>query len=171
MSSIRHAILALIVLVATLVANGPTMAAPTPVPGGANQTGGVSGKLGGVLFNGTYRLRKMSLAPQTPADHAGKLETVVFHAIISNGTTRSMHGFFNAAMADADGVTVEGRPLDDGWDLQPGAAARTAYGFALPAGFVPVRLVLIEAAREHPKAFRIAIAGSDLPAAPTPAST
>lgn len=171
MWSIRNAMLAALIAIVPLVAAAPTSAAPTPVPGGADQTRGVDGKLGGALFNGTYRLRKMSLGAATAADHAGPLEHVVFHAIISNGTTRSVHGFFNAAMADADGVTVAGRPLDDGWDLQPGSAARTAYGFALPAGFVPVRLVLIEAAVTHPKAFRIAIAASDLPAAPAPSST
>ncbi len=92
----------------------------------------------------------MSFAAAAPADHAGNLEKLVFHAIISDGLHTSTHGFFKATLADADGITVTGRVLDDGWDLIPGGAARATYGFALPAGFVPTRLVLIEVASDLP---------------------
>ena len=142
-------------------------AAPTPVPGGANQVAGVDGRLSGVAFNGRLRLRKMSFAASVPADHAGNLEKLVFHTIVSNGLHASTHGFFNATLADADGITVTGRALDDGWDLVPGGATRTSYGFALPEGFVPKRLVLMEAAAPKSRAFRISIKPSDLPQ-PTP---
>jgi len=140
---------------------------PTPVPGGANQTAGVNGTMSQVLFNGTLRLRKMSLTDAAPGDTVRPgpgQRALVFHAIISNGTHRYNHGYFDASLADADGITVAGRPLDDGWDLQPAAAAHTTYGFAIPSGFVPTRLVLIQVATQHARAFRIAIRPSDLPA-------
>lgn len=148
---------------------GSALAAPkpTPVPGGANATAGVSGTLAQTLFNGTLRLRAMSLKDATPADNvrpagAGQ-RTIVFHAIVSNGTHRENHGFFEATLADADGITISGRPLDDGWSLEQGAAARTATGFSVPSTFLPTKLVLREAAAPHDRAFRITIRTIDLP--------
>ena len=43
-------------------------AAPTPVPGGANQLNGVSGGLSSALFNGKMRIRQMQLRPATAAE-------------------------------------------------------------------------------------------------------
>jgi hypothetical protein len=147
----------------------PAWAAPTPVPGGANQKAGITGTLSQVLFNGKLRLRAMSLKDPIPADnmHANNAgdRPLVFHAIISNGTQHEDHGFFNATLADADGITVEGRPLDDGWGLEQGAAARIRMGFSVPAGFVPVKLFLIKASAPHDPAFRITIRPADVPAA------
>jgi hypothetical protein len=146
--------------------SAPATAIPTPVPGGANQQAGVSGTFSDVLFNGRLRLRAMSLKDAVPADdeHPNKPgeRAVVFHAIVSNGMHHEVHGYFNATLADADGVTVTGRPLDDGWSLEQGAAARTATGFSIPADFVPIKLVLIEAAVPNGKAFRITIRSKDL---------
>jgi hypothetical protein len=148
-------------------------ATPTPVPGGANQTNGVSGTMGDVLFNGRLRLRSMSLAEAGPADNikpnAGDERALVFRAIVSNGTQHEDHGYFDASLVDANGITVAGRPLDSGWSVQPGAAARLVNGFSVPPGFVPVRLVLIESATKT-GAFRIAIRPGDL-AAPGGAKT
>ncbi|GAC1441611.1 MAG: hypothetical protein NVS2B8_04430 [Vulcanimicrobiaceae bacterium] len=144
---------------------------PAVLPGGANQTAGVSGSLGQTLFNGKLRLRGLKFAAAAPSDHAGPLETLVLHGIVSNGTSRSTHGYFNASLADADGITVTGRVVDDGWDLQPGAAARMTYGFALPPNFTPTKLVLIEAAGVANRAFRFTLKPADVPAAPAPAAT
>ena len=150
-------------------------AAPTPVPGGANQTAGVSGALSQTLFNGTLRVRSMSLKDAGPADHirpnAPGERALVFHTIVSNGTKHEDHGYFDASLADAQGITIAGRPLDDGWSLEPGAAARAVTGFSVPADFVPVRLVLIESARPKSRAFRIAISPADLGPAPGPVAT
>jgi hypothetical protein len=152
----------------------PASAVPTPVPGGANQQAGVSGTFSDVLFNGRLRLRAMSLKDAVPADneHPNKPgeRAVVFHAIVSNGMHHEVHGFFNATLADANGITVEGRPLDDGWSLEQGAAARTATGFSIPADFVPTKLVLLEAAVPSAKAFRITIRSKDLSVASNPAT-
>jgi hypothetical protein len=147
-------------------------AAPTPVPGGANQTTGVSGSMSQTLFNGTLRIRGMSLKDAQPDDHirpnAPTERALVFRAIVSNGTKRENHGYFDASLADANGITVAGRPLDGGWGLEPGAAARAVMGFSIPSDFVPVRLVLVQAAKSKPIAFRIAIRPGDLGPAPAP---
>lgn len=150
-------------------------AAPTPVPGGANQTSGVSGSMSQTLFNGTLRIKSMSIKDAVPTDHinpnAPGERALVFHAIVSNGTKHEDHGYFDASLADANGITVAGRPLDSGWSLEPGAAAHAVTGFSVPHDFVPVRLVLIESAHPKARAFRIAIRPSDLGAAPAPAAT
>ena len=159
------------VLGGALLAN----AAPTPVPGGANQTAGVSGTMSQTLFNGTLRIKSMSLKDAAPADHinpnAPGERALVFRAIVSNGTKHEHHGYFDASLADANGITVAGRPLDSGWSLEPGAAAHAVNGFSVPHDFVPVRLVLIESAHPKARAFRIAIRPTDLAPAPAPATT
>ncbi|MDQ2991748.1 MAG: hypothetical protein M3R30_02860 [Candidatus Eremiobacteraeota bacterium] len=152
-------------LLAFLIGSGAAGAAvPKHVPGGANQVTGVSGTLSQTLFNGTFRLRAMSLGDALPTDneHPNKPDerALVFRGIVSNGSHHERHGYFNATLSDADGITVEGRPLDDGWDIAQGAAARFAIGFSVPAGFVPVKLVLVEAATQHEKAFRITLKGT-----------
>ncbi len=149
----------------------PAVAKPTPVPGGANQRAGVTGTLSSVLFNGTLRLKNMSLKDAVPGDNVRPKpgeRTLVFRVIVSNGTKHEDHGYFNAQLADADGITIEGRVSDDGWTLQQGQAARTMYSFSVPHDFVPAKLVLAEAAHVKDPAFRITIRPSDLGAAPEP---
>ncbi len=150
-------------------------AAPTPVPGGANQTAGVSGSLSQTLFNGTLRIKSMSLKDAVPADHinpnAPGERALVFRAIVSNGIKHEDHGYFDASLADANGITIAGRPLDSGWSLEPGAAAHVVNGFSVPRDFVPVRLVLIESAHPKARAFRIAIHANEIAPAPAPAAT
>jgi hypothetical protein len=142
---------------------------PTPVPGGANQKAGVSGTLAQVLFNGKLRLRAMSLKDPVATDnmHANNPgdRPLVLHAIVSNGTQHEDHGFFNATLADANGITVTGRPLDEGWGLEQGTAARIRMGFSVPADFVPTKLVLSKASAPNDPAFRITIRPGDVPAA------
>jgi hypothetical protein len=146
------------------------LATPTPVPGGANQLAGVSGTLAQTLFNGTLRLHGMSLKDAVPADNvhpnAPGERALVFRAIVNNGTHHEDHGYFDATLADADGITVTGRPLDDGWSLEPGAGARVVNGFSVPAGFVPTKLLLVEAAHPKSRAFRITLKPGDFPSAP-----
>jgi hypothetical protein len=148
------------------------IAAPTPVPGGANQLTGVSGTLTQTLFNGTLRLHGMSLKDAAPADNmrpnAPGERALVFRAVVNNGTHHEDHGYFDATLADADGITVTGRPLDSGWSIEPGAAARVVNGFSVPAGFVPTKLLLVESAHPKARAFRITIKPGDL-AGPPPA--
>ncbi|MFN2528161.1 MAG: hypothetical protein ABR584_05535 [Candidatus Baltobacteraceae bacterium] len=171
---------ALIPVLLALVLGGNAalaLARPTPIAGGANQTGGVSGNMSQVLFNGKLRIRGLSLREAAPGEHYANLtppaagqRAIILRMIVSNGTHHDNHGYFNATFADANGITITGNVLDDGWDLQPGAAARVAIGFIVPRDFVPSRMVLIQAAESHPRAFRIAIRPGDLPAAPGPAA-
>ncbi len=151
----------------------PAVAKPTPVPGGANQRAGVTGTLSQVLFNGTIRLKKMSLKDAVEADNVRPMKpgdrALVFRVVVSNGTKHEDHGYFDAQLADADGVTIEGRVSDDGWSLQQGQAAKTMYSFSVPHDFVPTKLVLMEAAHVKDRAFRITIRPTDLPPAPAAA--
>ncbi len=169
---------ALCAILLVLVLGGDAFLAdakPTPVPGGANQTAGVSGGLSQTLFNGTLRLKGMSLKDAGPNDHikpnAPGERALVFRAIVSNGTKHENHGYFNASLADANGITIAGRPLDDGWSMEPGAAAHAVNGFSVPSDFVPVRLILIQAATPKARAFRIKIGPNDLAPAPAPAAS
>ena len=165
--ALRCALSLAFVLAGTTMA---AIAAPTPEPGGANQVSGVSGTFSQVLFNGILRLRGMSLQNPGPADriqpNAGDARALVFRAIVSNGTHHENHGYFDATLADVNGITVTGRPLDDGWSVEQGASARTTIGFSIPADFVPTKLVLREAAMPNAKAFRLTIRPSDIPAPP-----
>jgi hypothetical protein len=110
----------------------------------------------------------MSLKEAVPSDNirpnGGDEKALVLRGLISNGTKHENHGYFDAALVDADGITVKGRPLDSGWSVEPGAAARFVNGFSVPPGFVPVRLVLIESATTK-GAFRIALKPGDISAA------
>jgi hypothetical protein len=167
----RRAVLCSMLLAFVLGGDAATaLAKPTPVPGGANQLSGVSGTLSQTLFNGTLRLHGMSLKDAGPADNvhpnAPGERALVFRAVVNNGTHHEDHGYFDATLADADGITVLGQPLDSGWSLEPGAAARLANGFSVPAGFVPTKLLLVEAAHPKARAFRITLKPGDLPAAP-----
>ncbi len=160
----------LIALVLALAAAGNVAfaATTTPLPGGANMIGGVTGTMSQVLFNGKLRLKSMKLREAVEADREPVLpngRSIVFQAVVSNGTQLRTFGYFNAALADADGVTVTGRPLHT-WDLEPGTAARTAYAFQIPADFKPVRLVLIEVSVPNAKAFRVTVKPTDFPPAP-----
>jgi hypothetical protein len=145
--------------------------APTPVPGGADERSGVEGTLSQTLFNGVLRLRAMSLKD---AESGGKMRAnrpgerpLVFRAIVSNGLHESTNGYFDAMIADANGITISGLPLDEGWDLQQGAATRTTIGFSVPPDFGPTKIVLTIAGKHNARAFRITLRPSDL-AAPAP---
>ncbi len=144
------------------------VAKTTVVPGGANQTAGVSGTLSQVLFNGKLRLRGMTFKEAGATDKLvqpaqGGERVFVFRAVVSNGTKREDHSYFNASLGDADGITIAGKLMDDGWSLEPGAAARTGIEFYVPSAFKPTKIVLIEAAASNAKAFRINLRASDLP--------
>jgi hypothetical protein len=159
-------------LAAALLA--PTFAAPTPVPGGANQAAGVTGSLHSTLFNGQVRVRKMQITKltQTGDEVYGEIpgqRWIVFRALMSNGTSRpSDFQQFSASIADADCVSVDAqpdkvRPMGAVTNIAPGGAWRENILFPIPADFKPVKIVLVSADK-HYKAFRISVAPSDVPA-------
>ncbi len=165
---------ALLALALSASLGSTAFAAPTPVPGGANQLTGVSGTLSSTIFNGKLRFRKMLLRPSTPAeatpDPGGMALTLTY--IVSNGTAKNIYGNVSASMVDADGIAVGGHSVGvygAYYSMPPGAPVRGTLYFVLPAGFVPVKILLIPG--DGP-AVRITLKPSDIPApAPTPSPT
>jgi hypothetical protein len=109
-------------------------------------------------FNGKLRLRAVSLGdaqwPPGPVTADGGDRMLIFRAIVSNGSANRVTGNFSAALADADGNTVAGRPLENDWNLAAGGAARTAAEFHVDPGFMPVKLILIDTSEPDAPAFR-----------------
>ena len=145
-------------------------AAPTPIPGGANQLKGVTGGLASTLFNGKMRIRQMQLRPATAteASPAAGQTAVAFVYLVSNGTSAARSGNFTASMVDSDGVAVNGHSTNvysAYYSLQPGVPARGTIAFVLDGGFTPVKILLTDG---NGPAFRINLKPTDLPAKPTP---
>lgn len=141
-------------------------AAPTPIPGGANQLKGVSGGLSSTLFNGKMRIRKMQLRAATAAEASpGAGQTAVtFVYLVSNGTSAARAGNFTASMVDSDGVAVNGHSTNvysAYYSLQPGVPARGTIAFVLDSGFTPVKILLTDG---NGPAFRVNLKPTDLPA-------
>jgi hypothetical protein len=90
-----------------------------------------------------------------------------FRSLMSNGTPRVLDmQQFSASLVDADGVVVAAqpdkvRPIGAVTGVPPGGAWHENIFFNVPAGFVPVKIVLVPAAAG--KAFRIDLAAGDLP--------
>src|SRR5579872_5334728 len=148
-------------------------AAPTPIPGGANQLRGVSGSLSSTLFNGKIRIRKMALRASTPAEFTPATDQrgIVLSWLVSNGTSSERTGYFAASLADADGVVVDGKPVtvySAYYSLQPGAAARQTMQFVLPAGYAPAKILLVDKGSPAGPAFRVNLKTSDVPSPTEP---
>jgi len=145
-------------------------AKPRAVPGGANQTNAVSGRMNVWAFNGQVRVkitqvvdpRLRSYAENPPAQGEHYL---VVRGIMSNGTNAILQtGGFTAWLTDADGITIEqtfywvGAPqvvLKDGNGYWPAAGAtRLQFPFRVPESFQPATLLMIPKNVGH-RAFRI----------------
>jgi hypothetical protein len=166
----RLSLLSNLVLVAGLCAvlEDSARAAATPMPGGSNQVGGVTGTLQSTLFNGKMRIRKMQLRVATAQEASpDKGESALtFSFIASNGTSKQRGGNFSAHLSDADGVNVDGRSVSvysAYYSLIPAAAARGTIAFVLPSGYSPVKIVLVDSADDKEPVFRINLKPSDIP--------
>jgi hypothetical protein len=110
------------------------------------------------LFNGKLRLRAVSLrdagGPPDLVPAAAGDRILIFRAIVSNGSPDWVMGNFDTALADEDGNTVTGRPLEGDWNLARGGAARTAAEFHVAPDFMPVKLILIDTSEPDVPAFR-----------------
>jgi hypothetical protein len=151
----RVSIAAVAVLALALTLGGRTQASPTPVPGGANQSAGISGPITGELFNGKLRLKKMSLTPKTDLGD----NYLVFSAIVANGTKTNREVLLEAHMADADGVTLNqtaGDPQGGPCALAPGAACRNSFRFKITdPQFKPVKILVQELGNGPQPVFRV----------------
>jgi len=163
-----------IVAAASLLGAVPALASPTPQPGGANQTQALQGTLRDTLFNGQARVRKMMLTKPdgSPSEsYADSADTtwLVFRALMSNGTPRVLEMTqFSASIVDADGIAVPAqadkvRPLGMITNIPPGGAWKETILFNVPAGFKPVKILLVSANPKY-KSFRINLSPSDAPA-------
>ena len=161
-------------LVALAGAPAAVSAAPTPIPGGANQIAGVSGTLKTTFFNGKLRFRKFVLRKATPAEQTadpGGMALALTYLVL-DGMPRKAYGNVTASIVDADGVVITSHTVGvygAYYSMDPGAAARGILTFALPAGFAPVKILVVPG--DGP-ALRINLKPSDVPAAaPVPTAT
>lgn len=142
-------------------------AAPTPIPGGANQLNGVNGSLNSTLFNGKVRVKQMRLRASTATEYtpADGQRGLVFSYLVSNGTHVARTGYFAAAISDADGVTIDGKAVtvySAFYSLQPGSAARQTIQFILPAGYTPTKILLTDQGSPSGPAFRVNLNAPDI---------
>jgi hypothetical protein len=155
-------------LLALSIAGAPAVfAAPTPIPGGANQIKGVTGTLSQTIFNGKLRFRKFVLRKSTPAeatpDAGGSALTLTY--LVLDGMNRKAYGNVSGSMVDADGVVIGSHTVGvygAYYTMDPGAAARGILYWVLPPDFVPVKILITPG--DGP-ALRINLKPSDLPKA------
>ena len=156
----------------------PAGAAPTPIPGGANQVKAVSGNAGDPMWNGMVRYKVQELREARPEEHPETLlpgpnqKVMVFRASLRNGTAKQFAELLTYTLADKDDVTFEipshyltPAPLV----VAQGAAARIGGLFLADKSFVPVKLLIQCATCGTPNrfgAFRV-----KLPPAPAPAAS
>ena len=142
-----------IALTIATVAAAATLAsaAPTPVPGGANQVKAVSGTIGQTVFNGVLRVKILELRDATPADHpetigaSASKKVMVINVLVRNGSHDSFTGGLGYTLADKDDVSFEipenGITHADLNVLQA-AAEKQSSMFAVDKDFVPVKLIV-----------------------------
>jgi len=144
---LRHTTIALAL---TLLAGMPASAAPTPVPGGANQISALSATLGQTVFNGNLRITISNFGNASEADTAAiaphpDQKVMSFTALLRNGTHDEFYRGVVYTLADNEGITV---PLGLGTETPPnphiiqGGAARQKVVFAVSKDFVPVKLIV-----------------------------
>jgi hypothetical protein len=81
-------------------------AAPTPVPGGANQVKAVSGFAGEPMWNGVLRYKVQELRDARPEDHPETLlpgpnqKVMVFRASLRNGTAKQFAELLSYTLID-----------------------------------------------------------------------
>jgi hypothetical protein len=103
---------ALIALACVSLAMVPALGSPTatPMPGGANQVSGVSGKVGDTLFNGIVRLQVVEVRDATAADHPETMlasadqRVMVMTAVVRNGLHSNFIDLIRYSLADKDDV-------------------------------------------------------------------
>jgi hypothetical protein len=155
---------------------GGADAAPTPVPGGANQVNALSGTFGQTVFNGEIRMTPSDLriAPAAdvnayyPGTLAAGTKVLAFTILIRNGTQDEFRGLFNYTLADKDDVVTPGAATHPGLvSILQGAATRQEAIVPVDPSFVPVKLI-VQCGACGPKfrAMRFTIPASMLPASP-----
>jgi hypothetical protein len=125
-------------------------AAPTPVPGGANQVSAISGTVGQTVFNGVLRINVTEVRAATPDEIAKFLPTpaqkvLSFTVLLRNGTTSNFIDLVEYTFADKDGIAVDVPTADythANLNIQQGAAQRQVGVFAVDKDFVPAKVIV-----------------------------
>jgi len=125
-------------------------AAPTPVPGGANQVSAISGTVGQTIFNGVLRINVSNVRAATPDEIAKFLpnptqKVLAFSVLLRNGTTSNFIDLVEYTFADKDDISVDVPTADyshANLNIQQGAAQRQDGVFAVDKDFVPTKLIV-----------------------------
>jgi hypothetical protein len=129
----------------TLLTTTAAGAAPTPLPGGANEVSAQSGVLGRAVWNGAVRMTLVYLRDATPEEAAtnpplaGKKD-MAYEVKFRNGLHDDFVDLVEYTLADKDDVTVAVPPIAELKILQ-GAAAVQKGVVAVDTDFVPVKLI------------------------------
>jgi hypothetical protein len=151
MTPVRISAAAFLTAAATFASFVPSGAAPTPIPGGANQVKAVSGTVGEPMWNGVVRYKVQELRDARPEDHPETLlpgpnqKVMVLRASLRNGTPAQFAELLTYTLADKDGVAYEipssslaPSPLV----VAQGAVARIGGLFLADKNFIPVKLLI-----------------------------
>ncbi len=159
---------ALVLAAAVMLVVHSATAAPTPVPGGANQVKAASGKLGATLFNGNIRLKLLEVRAATDAESAALApaadkKAMAMSVLVRNALSENLAELLTYTLADKDDVTflipdidVKPNPLN----IQQAASAKQHATFVVDKAFSPTKLIVACPtcnAAKHFRAFRITL--------------
>lgn len=124
-------------------------AAPTPLPGGANQVKAQSGVLGQTVWNGAVRLTLSEFRDATPDETAAVVpsagrKVVVFVMKIRNGQHDPFIDLIEYTLADKDDVAVSVPTMaytHANLNILQGAAQVQKAEVTVDQDFVPVKLI------------------------------
>ncbi|MBV8364177.1 MAG: hypothetical protein JO193_06395 [Candidatus Eremiobacteraeota bacterium] len=142
-------------LIATLatfaITSSLATAKPTPVPGGANQVGAISGQVGQAIFNGVLRINVQDVREATPEDHPEQMlpqpsqKVMVMDVLLRNGSHSNFIDLISYTLADKDDVAFNIpsnyiRPAN--LNIQQGASARQKAMFLVDKDYQPTKLLV-----------------------------
>ena len=130
--------------------SGAVEAAPTPVPGGANQVSALSSTVGQTIFNGMLRINVSAVRAATPEEVAKVLpnpgqKVLAFSVLLRNGTPRDFIDLVEYTFADKDDISVNvptAGYTHANLHIQQGAAERQDGLVAVDKDFVPTKLIV-----------------------------
>jgi hypothetical protein len=126
-------------------------AAPTPIPGGANQVNAIDGKVGDTIFNGVLRITVQTVRDATADDHPEKMlpgpnqKVMVMNVSLRNGTHSDFIDLLSYSLADTDDVVFQ---IPSNWIIPgnlhiiQGAAARQNAMFLVDKDYKPTKLII-----------------------------
>lgn len=133
----------------TLLISNVASAAPTPLPGGANQVRAQTGVVGKPVWNGAVKITLVYLRDATPEEAAsdppssGKKD-IVFEMKYRNGLHAAFIESVEYTLADKDDVAVSiptSAYTNAALNILQGAAAVQKGMLSVDADFVPVKMI------------------------------